>query len=362
MPSPGAPYLNIGDLITNTLNQLPKTYSDTMRQTKYPLCQLFFSQLRRSLDGGQGYEKKVRKTAKTTFQFVRPYQATSTRHEDLTVKQVTTWVFGEQKMEFDERTKEMNSGGPAIIDNMKVERSGAYEDIFNRYEDALGDAPYSASDDLSIWGLPYWAPTLELNTADPTGGFNGKTIYYKDGSSGTTRAGIDLSNADNARLRSFVGTHSGYVDQAFLDLLRRAMTRTDFGTIPQLEGDKPAGSSPSDMFLLASHAKCDDIERRINRSPDPQQGDIERFTEPMFRGVKFIRTPTLENYAYDPVYGIKRSKVYGIVLKDMWMKELKAMNSQATPLTWVVPIVCGVNLTCDDPRSGVFCLHTVRTS
>lgn len=359
---PGVPYTSVGDLVTNTLNDLKKTWTDTMRQTEYPLCRLFFSQYKKGSDGGTGWEKRIRLAAKTTFQFVRPFQATSTQHEDLTGKQITPWVFWEQKMEFDERTKEMNSGGAMIIDNMKVQRSGAYENIFNRMEDALSDVPQNSTDDLGIYGLPYWAPTLELNTADADGGFNGKTIYFKDATTSTTRAGLDLNLSANARARSFVGTYSGYTDTAFYDLLRRAVTRTNFGTLAQIEGEKPAGSSPGDMYLLASHDMCDQIEARINRGPDFQQGDTERFTEAQFRGIKFVRTPTLANFAYNPVYGIKRSKVFGIVLKDQWMKEKAAMNSQATPLTWVVPIHASCNLTCDDPRSGIFVLHTVRTA
>lgn len=358
----GIPYQSIGDLITGTLNQLPKTFTDTMRQVDYPLVRLFYSQYKKGMDGGIGYEKKIRHSPKTTFQFVRPYQATTTQHEDVLVKQVTPWVFWEQKMEFDERTKEMNSGGPAIIDNMKSERSAAYENIFNRMEDALADVPNNSSDDLSLYGLAYWGLTLELNTSDPEGGFNGKTIYFRDGTTSTTRAGVDLSLSKHSRLRNFVGTYSGYVDTAFYDLMRRAMTRANFGTLAQLEGDKPSGSSPSDMYLLATHDVCDQIESRINKGPDDQNGDTERFTTPKFRGVKFVRTPNLANFAHSPIYGIKRSKVYGIVLKDTWMKELKALNSQATPQTWVVPIVATCNLTCDDARSGIFCLHTVRTS
>lgn len=358
----GIAALSIGDVITNTLSDLQKTFTDTMRQTEYPLCRLFYSQYKKGSNGGTGWDKKIRLAPKTTFQFVLPYQATATQHEDLTGKQVTPWVHWEQKMEFDERTKEMNSGGAMIIDNMKMERSGAYENIFNEMEDALTLAPLNATDARSIYGLPYWAPTLELNTADSDGGFNGKTIYFRDGTSSTTRAGLDLSLSKNARGRSFVGTYSGYTDTAFYDVLRRAVTRTNFGTLAQIEGDKPAGSSAGDMYLLASHDMCDQIEARINRGPDFQQGDTERFTDPQFRGIKFIRTPTLGNLAYSPVYGIKRSKVFGIVLKDTWMKELPAMNSQATPLTWVVPIVATCNLTCDDPRSGIFVLHTVRTA
>lgn len=358
---PGVQYTSIGDLIVGTLRDLPKTFTDTMRQVEYPLTRLFYTQYV-SKSQGTGYEKKIRKAAKTTFQRVLPYQATATQHEDLLVAQNTPWVFFEQKMEFDDRVMKMNSGGPQIIDMMKAERSGAYEDIFNNLEDDLASAPSTSGDPRTPYGLPYWFPTLSLNTSDPTGGFNGQTIYFRDGTSSTTRAGVDLSLAANARLRTFAGTYSGYADEAFFDLLRRAMTRTNFGTLAHLEGDKPAGSSPGDMYLLASHDMCDQIAKRVNKGPDDQNGDTERFRDGQFRGVGFIRSPNFENFAYNPVYGIKRSKTFGIVLKGGWMQEIPAQNSQATLRTYVIGITGDYNLTCDDPRSGGFCLHTVRTA
>lgn len=358
---PGIAYTSIADLITSTLYDLPKTFADTMRQVEYPLCRLFFNQYKRK-SKGLGYDKKIRLTAKTTFQFVRPYQRTTTEHEDVLGKQITPWVFWEQKLEFDTRAEDMNSGGAQVIDTMKAERSAAYENIFNRLEDALADVPLNSSDDKHPYGLPYWAPTLELNTADTTGGFNGKTVIFRDATTSTTRAGLDLSLAANARARSFVGTYSGYYDQQCQDLLRRAMTRTNFGTLAQLEGDKPAGASPGDMNLLAAHDMCDQIEVRANQGPDDQGGDAGKFKDPMFRGVKFIRTPNLENFAYAPIYGIKRSKTFGIVLRDDWMQEEKAMNDVDGSQIFVVPIHGTFNLTCDDPRSGLFCLHVLRTA
>lgn len=358
---PGIAYQNIGDLIVGTLNELPKTFSDTMRQVEYPLSRLFYTQYKQN-SGGVGYKKKIRKAPKTTFQRVLPYQATSTQHEDLLVEQTTPYVFYEQKMEYDERIMKMNSGGTQIIDMMKVERSGAYEDIFNNLEDDLASAPTNSTDRLTPYGLPYWFPTLELNISDPTGGFNGKTVYFRDGTSSTTRAGVDLALAANARLRSFNGTYSGYADEPFFDLLRRAMTRTNFGTLAQIEGEKPAGSSPGDMYLLASHDMCDQIAKRVNKGPDDQGGDTEKFRDGQFRGVGFIRTPNFENFAYNPVYGIKRSKTFGLVMKGEWMRETGAQNSPASLQVWVIGIVGSHNLTCDDPRSGGFVLHTVRTA
>lgn len=357
---PGVTINSLGDLLNSTLPDLPKTFTDTLRQTDYVLTRMFFTQFKRSKTGGKWYEKRIRVAAKTTFQFVNLYEPTGQLHEDLMAVQRTDWAHWQEKMVFDDREIDMNSGAARIIELMEEQRSGSYEAIFNGIEDGLTLAPANSSDLKNIAGLPYWGLTLEASTSDPEGGFNGKTVFFRDGTTSTTRAGIDLSSAANARLRNFVGTYSGYADTAFFNLLRRAITRTNFGTLMQLEGEKPAPTTAGNCYLLASHDMNDQIVERINRGPDDQQGDVERFDQAKFNGIKFVRVPTIGSLSYAPVWGVKTSKTYGIVLKDRWMKEGKALNSQSTPETWVVPIVGTCNLTCDDPRSGIFCLHTVR--
>lgn len=359
---PGVSIASLGDLLNSTLPDLPKTFSDTLRQTDYPLTRLFFTQFKRSKSGGKYYEKRIRVSTKTTFQFVNLYEPTAALHEDLMAVQRTDWAHWQEKMAYDDREIDMNSGAARIIELMEEQRSGSYEAIYNGIEDGLTLAPQNSTDTKNIAGLPYWFPTLELNTVDPVGGFNGKTVYFRDGTSSTTIAGIDRSTATNGRVKTFAGTYSGYADEAFFNLLRRAITRTNFGTLMQLEGEKPADSTSGGMYILASHDMNDQIVARINRGPDDQMGDVERFDQAKFNGIKFVRVPTIGDLAYNPIWGVKKSKTFGIVLKDNWMKEGKAINSQTTPQTWVVPITGSCNLTCDDPRSGGFCLHTVRTA
>ncbi len=363
---PGAVIESLGDLLSLTLPQLPKKYTQTLRQTDYPLTRIFFSEMKKSLRGGKWYEKRIRLRARGTFQFVNIYEATGAIQQDLMGVQATPWIHWMEKMPYDDREIDINDGAPQIVELMQERRDGSYEAIYNGHEDDLGLAPQSASDRKHLTGLPFWFRTLALNAEDPIGDFNGITAYYRGGTSttlhDTSANALDRSVLDNQRLRNFVGTYSGVADEQFFDLLRRAITRTNFGTLVELGGEAPAASTPDSCMLLADHDMNDQMVRRINKGPDDQNGDVERFTEGKFAGIRFVRVPTFGSIAYRPVYGIKRSKVKGIVLKDRWMKELKALNSQATPETWVVPIVGTCNLTCDDVRSGGFVLHTKRTA
>lgn len=359
---PGISPVSIADLVNLTRNAQPSVIQETQADTSCPSVRLFFTSNRESVAGGTGYEMRLRILDKTTYRNVLPYEATTTIHEDLTAVQLTKWTFGEQKIEYDERVIRMNQGGAQIIQYMKGQRSGAYANTWNEKETQLVGIQDNAGDVRKYWGLAYWFRTLALNVADPTGSFSGKIAYYPDGTTETLRAGIDLALARNARCPNFAGTYSGYVDEAFFDLLRRAMTRTDFQVLPNLEGEPPAGSAPSDMYIMCSHDIADQWVKRINKGPDDQGGDTERFTDPQFRGVKGIRVPKLANFAYNPVYGIKRKKVKGIVLGSEWMREGAPTNDQNTLQTYVYGIFDTSNLTVDDVRSGGFVLHTVRTA
>lgn len=362
----GIAYRSVADVINTTLDNLPAKYQETMQLQNLPLVKLFFTDYKQGVPGGTGHRMQIRVLDKTTHKQVLPYQGTKTKHEDVSAYQITNWTFGENKIEFDERLIRMNENGARIVEYMKMQRSAAYANTLLAKERMLCNVPDNSSDGLKYWGLPYWFRTLTAGQSDPTGGFNGKTIIWGDGSTtgNTTRAGLDLSTTRNARLPNFVGTYSGYIDEAFFDLLTRAMTRTDFGTVFHLEGEKPAGSSPSDMYLIADHDRCDQMEKRVNKGPDDQGGDVRRFTDGAvtFRGVKFVRCPALSESAitYAPVYGIKRSKTKGIVLGGDWLTEGKATNSTEQLQVWVRGIFDTSNLTCDDARSGGFVLHTVR--
>lgn len=362
MAGPGIAYRSIPDLINNTLDNLPNQFQETLRDTDAPCFKLFFGKNRKSIPSGTGHQMRIRVLDATTYKNVLPYEATSTKHDDYSVFQLTNWTFGEQKMEFDERVIRQNQGGAQIVDMMKIQRSAKQADLIFSKEDQLTGIMDSATDDRRYWGLPYWLRTLDINVADPTGAFAGKRAYFRDGTNSLLRAGIDLSTTRNGRLPNFAGTYSGYIDEAFFDLLRRALTRTAFSTFAELEGEAPASSAPADCWILASHDNCDQWIKRINKGPDDQQGDTERFQDPQFRGVKVMRVPTLGNYAYSPIYGIKRSKIHGIVLGDMWLKETEAVRSPSQLQTWVRGIHDTSNLTMDECRSGGFVLHTVRTA
>ena len=85
-----------------------------------------------------------------------------------------------------------NKSNPeGFIDLAKVKEMQAMWDLANLFEAALWQAPTSATDDKYPRGIPYYIRMLDADST--TAGFNGQTIRYRNGSTGTTCSGIDAS-------------------------------------------------------------------------------------------------------------------------------------------------------------------------
>jgi hypothetical protein len=361
----GGEITNTGDLLACTLPKLARTFSETLRNTDTPATKVFFGGSRAKSSSGTSYVKKVRAQVLPNFRFVNMFETRSRPINDVMVQLQMLWRHWDTHWGMDDREVAMNSDAEQIIDIIKGRRSGCYEDAYNVIEAELCGQPKSKissgkPDTDSLWGLLYYFPTLKVGEGTVgTAGFDGDEVTYGDGDTDSVIAGADRTNIRNERLRTMVGCYDE-IDENFINVLRYCMTRTAFMTMPELEGDDPAPKTPVTMF--AAHSTVDDMIARVNQGPDDKEGDLERFSTVRFQGIPFIRTPEFDAKAFLPVVGVKLSKTYGRILKGRWFKELKPMNSREAPETWVVPTVGSCNLCCDDPRSGGFTLHKIRTA
>lgn len=354
---PGIQLTDTGDLLNATLDELPDTFTDTVRDVDAPLFRIFLDQLRRS-GNGTGYEKQIRIRKSNLARFVNLFEYTSSRVTDVLAKQRSTWVHFERYMVFDEREEAMNSGPERIVDIMEARLSDVYEDLIFLIEDALATVPNSASH-VALRGPLYWLPSLAAGLTDPVGGFNGTTVTYAGGSTGTLIGELERSSVFNQRGRSYNGTWTtGEIDDPFLDLLRRARRRTSFNSLPGLRGDKPDNKKPN--YLLMPQPLVEQCEKRANKGPDDYQNDLNRFVDPTIAGMQIVAVPTWDSLAYTPVVGVRTSKWIARVLANRWMLKKPARNADGSASIWHIPVEGSCLTQCDDPRSGGFHLHAPR--
>lgn len=353
---------NLGDLLNTTLPFFPKSkFTETQKYTDYPLTRMLFAEGKQTVQAGKWHETRVRYRSKSTAEMTRLYGTMSRQIVDTMLTLTTPWRYYQDSTDYDEREVDINGPGATqtIVDLMQTRESATEEGIANLLEEQACQAPSTSSDDGDLYGVLYWARPLATSTTDTTGGFNGQTPLFRDGTQTGNTAGQDASTAANARLRNWAATHSGEMTPETLKTIRRAMTGTGFKTLDGLTGK--TAKSGGERAILMDHAYADQFEDMVNKGPDDLGGKLIRFTDPSIRSVKIVRTPVFASVSYAPIVGIYTKHLYGIVLKDNWMKRSKAINSREQPFVWTVPIQGVCNIVCDNMREGVWIVHAVRS-
>lgn len=319
MPT-GLPIEDNLDLVIATLDEDPKhKYEETMALPEYALYRTFFQNAKESSSGGKSHRQRVRLRMSNTFQFVRPYQITANNKVNVMETAQAYWRMTEFKRMYDVREDDFNGGPEEIIDHVDVMESAMWEDGIDGLDAALCRCPENSSDDLSFNGLPYCLSAVDSGTEDPDGGFNGQTVVYADGSTGTTIFNIDASLASNSRWRNFCGTYRR-MDIGFMRLLRAAITRTNFKMLPQLKGK--SFKSDGSWMLMSGQATADSIEELMGAN-DPSGNDPMKVTTGTgrLRGLQIERVPRFDTEGLeDDVFGVYTKHIFGMQLRKQFLK------------------------------------------
>lgn len=118
-----------------------------------------------------------------------------------------------------------NKSNPeGFIDLAKSKEMQAMWDLAQLLEDALWQAPTSATDDKYPRGVPYYIRMLDSDATDG-GDFSGQTIRFRNGTTSTTCAGIDAST--NTTWKNWADTYTA-VNNDLVNKLRKAFVYSNF--------------------------------------------------------------------------------------------------------------------------------------
>lgn len=357
---PGVSTSGLVDLLNSTFEKAPKRkLEETQKLTDYVGVRNFFSNGKYDVKGGTSFRTNIRRTVTNTARRVRPYEVTSFQKTDVTALIETPWAFYQEKCVLDSKEVDMNSDdmGTQIVNIVRPLESNCMESLYNLLEADVWKAPLSSTDTLSMRGIVgYWFAPLGSGVTDTTGGFNGTTAVFRDGTTSSTIGGQDRANVANDRIRNYVGTWSGTFDQTLLSQIRRAMTRTGFQMLSELN-ESPVKTGGK-KYMYAGHEVCDAAEDLVNKGPDDLGGQLMRFKDPGLRGVPLMRAPELSSISYNPIVAVDHSKVFGIVLRGKWMDRTEPLRVDSTIAGWSYETTC--NIHCTNIRNAGWMLHTVR--
>lgn len=359
---PGVTISQLGDLLSTTLEKLPRgEFEVAFKYQSYPICDQWFRRYKRRVASGKSISMRVQLKTNGSARHVLLYEPTPNNQVDTMSEIEADWVHAEAKMHYEAHEVDMNRAPARLVDLVKERRIAAYMDIADEIEAKAWEVPQSSTDKRYPLGVPYWINFLDAGQVDSTGGFNGKTAIYGNGSTTTTVGGIDGSLSANERWRNWAATYSGVVDMALIDTLRRGLRRVNFRP-PMSVRDMYRGPS-SQLRIYSDQDRADEYERLVNAGPDDRNGDLNPFGGILtFKRIPWIAVPSLDGVSYTPIFFLNHRFFFPYVLRDWWMKEDTPVRDREQRHVFTVGIDCSYQFFCLNKRAAGGAVHTAVPS
>ena len=356
---PGVTVDNIPDVLTATLENLPQRgeIELALKYRNYPICDQWFRGGKKQVTGGEKISRRIQLRSNGSARHVDLYEVTGNEQVDTMEKIEAPWVHVEAKFHIENHEVLFNKSAAQIVDLVKSRRLAAYQDYVDEIEAKLWASPDDSGDTKHPYGVAYWCNFLETGVTDPTGGFNGKTVVYGDGTTSTSVGAIDGNNTLNSRWRNWAATYTD-INATFIDTLRNTVDEVDF-EVPISLRDLYKGRA-SRTRIYSSKATRRKYQKLVNAGPDDRNGDLEPAFGNMltFMRVPWIGVSALDGVSYSPVYVLDHQHFFPYVLEDMWMKEGKPMTDRSQRHVHTVGIDGSYQAFCLNRRHGCAVVHT----
>jgi len=347
------------DLVATTLKDLPKGEYETMWDLQNYEYAKIYNEKRRQIDGGTSIERNVVLDKTGRARYTRPYATEDPSVQSIQKKINVPWTQFRGDMSWDKleilRNRNSTKG---YINLMKSRRNETLWDIVEMFEQRGWLAPQSATDDLNPYGIPYYLNMLDNGATE--GGFNGQTIRYGGGSTGTICSGID--SAAEQKWRNYADVYTK-VDNALLRKLRTACLSTRFNAPPGVQ-ETGSGDTSNTRKLYAGLDTIVELQDLADKRDDNTQvKDLagralaEKEGEISFNRLPVCYVPPLDGVAYNPIYAVDWGKIQPMVQDGYWMVESEPMIDRLQPSVVTVYVDgCHQNL-CTNRRQAGFVLH-----
>ena len=359
----------LSDLIKTTLKDLPKSQFEIMWDSQnYEFCRIY-QRNRRTVDGGTSIQRNVLLDRNGRARYRNLYDTDNpvVDNNQHTIDVPWTQLSVDYSWDVVELLRNRNSskGFISLIESRRAERMW---DLAELIEERGWQTPPSATNKKYPYGIPYYINYLDNGAT--AGGFNGKTIRYGDGTTGTICAGIDAGTESKWRNYADVYTR---VDNALLRKLRQAVRRTRFRPAPIAitPGDDKVGN-PIKMY--ANDAVTTELEdlgdkRDDNNAPKELAGKMlhDYDGSVYFNRMPVVYIPQLDgvtvsdgssaDFAPDPIYCVDWTKLQPVVQDGYWMEEGDPITDRGQHTTFSVFLDGSHNNLCINRRTAGFVLH-----
>lgn len=159
---------------------------------------------------------------------------------DLAARWRLDWRHAHNYWGWERREMLMNRRRDEIFDIIKMRRAGAKISLAELFESQIWSAPTDSSNDLDLFGIPWWFPKAATNAE----GFNGGNP-----SGFSDCAGIDCTDPTYARWKSYNAAYAQINEHDLLDKMGRAYRKIGFKSPVDLEDARRGTAEDYRIFM-----------------------------------------------------------------------------------------------------------------
>jgi len=361
---------DLKDLIATTLPDLPDQYFEvTWDNQDYEFCRIYQTE-RMMVDGGESITRKVMLDDTGNARYRRAFDTDEPSIGEVVHTINVPWCQIGTHYSWDKIEIMRNKSPKGFLDLLKTRRIDGLWSLANLIENRAWKTPNNSTDDLNPYGVPYYINMLDADST--TAGFNGQTIRYQDGTTGTACAGLDAATYD--KWRNYAGVYTA-VNNDLLKTIRKAFLLTRFKA-PLFIND-PAQKRTAAKRFYADADTVIELQDLADARDDNHSGKdvlgnirvddtglvmINRLPVqyiPQLNGV----TDPVTGDATSPIYCINFEKFIPYIQDGYWMEEGEPESGGITQHTTFTVFLDGAhNNLCVNRREAGFVLHKPITS
>lgn len=348
------------DLVASTLPDLPSQDLEVAWDDPEYEWTRIMQKERMEVDGGTTIDRYLMLDPTGNASYCRAYDTDNPTVGNVLKKISVPWTRLKTSYSWDvfEILQNKNSA-KGFINLLQTKRIDGLWALAKLIEERAWITPTSVSDDLYPYGVAYYLNMLDAGAT--TAGFNGQTIRYQDGTTGTVCAGLDASL--NPKWKNYAALYTA-IDNAFLRSFRLAFMATKFKA-PIIIND-PSQKGYGQRRIYTGMDEVVDLQaladaRDDNHSGNDVLGNIKIGDDAT---VYINRLPVyhiaeIDSTTYSPIYTIDFGFFKPFVHADYWMKETEPMSGGVSQHTAMTVFLDGAhNNLCKNRRRAGFVMHT----
>lgn len=355
---------DIADLLAGTLADLPKQELEyALDHNEYFWTQLFHEK-NVKIDGGTSIQRKVSFDTSGNARYRNMYDTDEPKFGDSIHTIDVHWALVGTNASWDEfEIVQQKNSTKGYINLIQTRRDKAYIDLADLIETTMITAPASATDKSTPFTLPYYLRVLDSDgDINTTAGFNGCTVTFTGGTTGTIIAGIDAATEE--KWRNYCAPYTA-INNAFLKAYRKASIKTKF-RVPVILDSPLMKERAAKMFCLAGTDTVLDLMELVDKKDDNHVSTSKEVMGGMLvtNGdlVRINRTPvipldTLDDADYDPIYTVDQSYFIPVVHDGYWNKTKPPMTSRGQHTTYTSFVDGAHNVLVENVRKCGHVLH-----